>query len=65
MSVAETRQAAIWAQRVAGTQDGVDEAAGWSQPRHAAFCVQMLFAETGYVGLQLLECGPGMVEATQ
>lgn len=58
MLLTETRQA------VAGTQDGMDEAAGRSPERHAALCVQMLFAETRYVWLRLLECGPGMVEAT-
>jgi hypothetical protein len=55
----------FWAQMVAGTRDGMDEAAGRLQERHAAFCqcVQMLVADIQYLGLRLLECGPGMVEA--
>jgi len=60
MSIAETRQVVFSAQMVTGTRNGIDKAAGRSQERHAAFCVQMLL---DMVGLRLLECGPGMVEA--
>jgi len=63
MSIAETRQVVFSVQIVTGTWDGMDEAVGQSQERHAAFCVQMLVAEIRYAWLRLLECGPGMVEA--